>query len=180
MFSSWRWQLPILPGAWPSTLGVRELNFCVRDGNRWILSAIVTTMVYKVLSHVISWYPWGFSARTHLFSLHIRKLTTTYQISYAWLAFLLWNHSLFVIQDSYFFVFLNYCWDQALDLLVSVSYTSYNASTSDLSTLSSIRGLTLSMGYLILRSVSHLDAFSVYLLRTSLPCRATGVTTGAQ
>ena len=32
----------------PSTFGVRELNFCVRDGNRWILSAIVTTMVYKV------------------------------------------------------------------------------------------------------------------------------------
>ena len=30
----------------PSTLGVRELNFCVRYGNRWILSAIVTTMVY--------------------------------------------------------------------------------------------------------------------------------------
>ena len=31
----------------PSTFGVRELNFCVRDGNRWILSAIVTGMVYK-------------------------------------------------------------------------------------------------------------------------------------
>ena len=30
----------------PSTLGVRELNFCVRNGNRWILSAIVTAMVY--------------------------------------------------------------------------------------------------------------------------------------
>ena len=38
----------------PSTLGVRELNFCVRDGNRWILSAIVTGMVYKALSRVIS------------------------------------------------------------------------------------------------------------------------------
>ena len=30
----------------PSTLGVRELNFCVRNGNRWDLSAIVTAMVY--------------------------------------------------------------------------------------------------------------------------------------
>ena len=30
----------------PSTFGVRELNFCVRDGNRWILSAIATGMVY--------------------------------------------------------------------------------------------------------------------------------------
>ena len=33
-------------------------------------------------------------------------------------------------------------WDQALDLLVSVSCTHYCASTSDLSTLSSSRGLT--------------------------------------
>ena len=48
-FSVGRWQLPILPGSSPSTFGVRELNFCVRDGNRWILSAIVTTMVYKAL-----------------------------------------------------------------------------------------------------------------------------------
>ena len=32
--------------------------------------------------------------------------------------------------------------DQALDLLVSVSYTHYCASTSDLSTLLSARGLT--------------------------------------
>ena len=71
-------------------------------------------------------------------------------------------------------------WDQALDLLVSVSSTHYCAYTSDLSTLSSLRGLTLSVGYLILRSVSRLDAFSVYLLRTSLPCRAAGATTGAQ
>ena len=29
-----------------STIGVRELNFCVRYGNRWILSAIVTAIVY--------------------------------------------------------------------------------------------------------------------------------------
>ena len=28
-----------------STFGVRKLNFCVRNGNRWILSAIITTMV---------------------------------------------------------------------------------------------------------------------------------------
>ena len=40
----WRW--PILPSGRPlSTFGARELNFCVRYGNRWILSAIITTMV---------------------------------------------------------------------------------------------------------------------------------------
>ena len=38
----------------PSTLGERELNFCVRDGNRWILSSIVTAMVYYTLTGVIS------------------------------------------------------------------------------------------------------------------------------
>ena len=37
--------------------------------------------------------------------------------------------------------------------------------------------LTCVMGYLILRLVSHLDAFSIYPYRTSLLCYATGVTT---
>ena len=40
--------------------------------------------------------------------------------------------------------------------------------------------LPYDMGYLILRRVSRLDAFSVYLIRTSLSCRAAGATTGAQ
>ena len=39
--------------------------------------------------------------------------------------------------------------------------------------------LAYAMGYLILWRVSRLDAFSVYLFRTSLPSYATGVTTGA-
>ena len=38
----------------------------------------------------------------------------------------------------------------------------------------------LRVGDLILGSVSRLDAFSVYLIRTSLPCYAVGTTTGAQ
>ena len=39
------WQQPILPDGCPSsTFGAAELNFCVRNENRWILSAIVTTM----------------------------------------------------------------------------------------------------------------------------------------
>ena len=40
--------------------------------------------------------------------------------------------------------------------------------------------LPFGMGYLILKRVSRLDAFSVYLNRTPLLCRATGVTTDAQ
>ena len=36
-------QRPTFPGSFPpSIIGARELNFCVRDGNRCILSAIVT------------------------------------------------------------------------------------------------------------------------------------------
>ncbi len=39
-------QLPILAGGDPpTTFGVTELNFCVRDGNRCDLSAIVTTRI---------------------------------------------------------------------------------------------------------------------------------------
>ena len=34
---------PTLPGCFqPSTISVLRLNFCVRDGNRWIPQAIVT------------------------------------------------------------------------------------------------------------------------------------------
>ena len=40
--------LPIFPGSRPpSIVGANELNFCVRDGNRWTLIAINTN--YSVL-----------------------------------------------------------------------------------------------------------------------------------
>ena len=38
--------LPIFPGSHPpSIVGANELNFCVRDGNRWTLIAINTNYV---------------------------------------------------------------------------------------------------------------------------------------
>ena len=38
--------LPIFPGSHPpSIVGANELNFCVRDGNRWTLAAINTNFV---------------------------------------------------------------------------------------------------------------------------------------
>ena len=58
---------------------------------------------------------------------------------------------------------------QALTLLVTVSSVHYCTSTPALSTSSSSRGLTLAMGYLILRGASRLDAFSVYPFPTWLP-----------
>ena len=40
------WHLPIFPGRHqPSIFGTTELNFCVRDGNRWTLSAINTNLL---------------------------------------------------------------------------------------------------------------------------------------
>src|SRR5699024_5418167 len=59
---------------------------------------------------------------------------------------------------------------QALDRLVTVSSIHYCTSTSALSTSFSLRGLTLAMGYLILRWASRLDAFSVYPLPAWLLC----------
>ena len=44
--------LPIFPGSRPpSIVGANELNFCVRDGNRWTLIAINTNYsVQEVVS----------------------------------------------------------------------------------------------------------------------------------
>ena len=45
----WIRQRPTLPGRLqPSTIGAERLNFCVRDGNRWIPFAIVTGMPLRV------------------------------------------------------------------------------------------------------------------------------------
>ena len=42
--------LPIFPGSHPpSIVGAHELNFCVRDGNRWTLMAINTNLCGWVL-----------------------------------------------------------------------------------------------------------------------------------
>ena len=53
-----------------STFGVKELNFCVRNGNRWILFAIVTAMVIYT----------AFPQNTYIFSFNLfGRLTTTQQ-----------------------------------------------------------------------------------------------------
>ena len=40
--------LPIFPGSRPpSIVGANELNFCVRDGNRWTLIAINTNYLVR-------------------------------------------------------------------------------------------------------------------------------------
>ena len=126
-----------------------ELNFCVRYENRWDLIAIDTGIVERSTG----------GARLHIHNCIAESLLciTGFRLVV----------KLYLIE--------------ALGLLVSVSSTHYCAYTPDLSTLWSTRGLTqiALLGYLILRLVSRLDAFSVYPIRTSLPCCATGVTTDA-
>ena len=46
--------LPIFPGSHPpSIVGANELNFCVRDGNRWTLIAINTNSYGWGLPHLL-------------------------------------------------------------------------------------------------------------------------------
>ena len=43
--------LPIFPASHPASIvGASELNFCVRDGNRWTLTAINTNFFRKALT----------------------------------------------------------------------------------------------------------------------------------
>ena len=52
--------LPIFPGSHPpSIVGAYELNFCVRDGNRWTLIAINTNSYGWVLTHLLFKSPVG-------------------------------------------------------------------------------------------------------------------------
>ena len=47
--------LPIFPGSHPpSIVGVHELNFCVRDGNRWTLMAINTNLCRWLITIIMS------------------------------------------------------------------------------------------------------------------------------
>ena len=42
-------QRPTFPGSFPpSIISAKELNYCVRDGNRWILLAIVTGFLTRL------------------------------------------------------------------------------------------------------------------------------------
>ena len=44
LYAGRSWHRPIFPGSHPpSIVGTAELNFCVRDGNRWDLSVIYTS-----------------------------------------------------------------------------------------------------------------------------------------
>ena len=111
-----------------------RLNFCVRYGNRWIPQAIITGNLIQM------WYR---SLRFHSAALpHLQNRTgLTFESGHNLLRYF---HFRVVTMVG--------ALDQALDLLVSASYIRYRTSTADLSTSSSLRGLTnLCCGSLILQ-----------------------------
>ena len=112
-------QLPTLPSrSQLSTISVWRLNFCVRYGYRWCPPAIVTG---NFLAPAPS-------------KLHRSELTSKLHTLEA-----LFRSSQRFHSPLPRFLSLP---DQALDRLVSPSSTRYRASTDDLSTSSSLRGLT--------------------------------------
>ena len=145
-------QLPTLPSrSQLSTISVWRLNFCVRYGYRWCPPAIVTGN-----------FPSGRSPSllvrfASLSSLSLRVLSAwlapprtfkTAQVRVDQQTFTLLRLSLAFPRapsasaDSSLAPARSSSSDQALDRLVSPSSTPHSASTDDLSTSSSLRGLT--------------------------------------
>ncbi len=130
-------QLPIFPYRHQySIFGASELNFCVRYEYRWILTAIITAMVYIVsLNTGISIL---FSVESLLHRKYITFILSCQLIYHSALAKSSFRQGSISILPS-----ISSLRDQALDLLVSVSSIHYCTYTSDLSTSSSSRGLTI-------------------------------------
>ena len=156
---------PTLPGRFqPSTISVLRLNFCVRDGNRWIPQAIVTgnmglsrsfgLLRFRLRSRVPFCFASLFLApsKPHRFECSLpsdhdfrfHSLTFCLGLS-AFPSGLPFPVSLPVFPSGLAYwprLFQIILSDQALDRLVSPSSIHCCTSTDDLSTLSSSRGLT--------------------------------------
>ena len=164
---------PTLPGRFqPSTISVLRLNFCVRDGNRWIPQAIVTgkeqgsrPSLPRFLTPSVGFRLPDFLPALSLQASHPQNRTGRFRsapsdhdlaslLALTFFASLLSNHFHGPRSRSQFPVSafaspvpcslspVPFFQDQALDRLVSPSSIHYCTSTDDLSTLSSSRGLT--------------------------------------
>ena len=137
-------QLPTLPSrSQLSTISVWRLNFCVRYGYRWFPPAIVTgnflaslspsspSLSSLALSLSRSLRPSGFAQLPHASRASASLSPSTFKTAQV-LELTSLSNTLLSLSSP----------DQALDRLVSPSSTRYRASTDDLSTSSSLRGLT--------------------------------------
>ena len=142
----------ILPGrVQPSTFSTGELNFCVRDGNRWNLSVIATGNCGYLVASTFSFLPFRKrrveDPRTlttaHRMILQTVPISSQFSVSdllslacvccllrFLFLRFLL----CFAAFPLAILIFSFQALNEAFDRLVSSSYTPYSASTDDLST----------------------------------------------
>ena len=114
----------ILPGrVQPSTFSTGELNFCVRDGNRWNLSVIATGNCgyFVSLSRTLT--------TAHRMILQTVPISSQFSVS----DLLSLDFALLTLR-SVILIFSFQALNEAFDRLVSSSYTPYSASTDDLST----------------------------------------------
>ena len=142
----------ILPGrVQPSTFSTGELNFCVRDGNRWNLSVIATGNGSYFIASTFSFLP--FRKRrvedpctlttAHRMILQTVPISSQFSVSdllslacvccllrFLFLRFLL----CFAAFPLAILIFSFQALNEAFDRLVSSSCTPYSASTDDLST----------------------------------------------
>ena len=142
--------LPIFPASHPASIfGEHELNFCVRYGNRWTLMPINTNyklrkdkdLLLQVFVLALSIFPASHPASIVdeyelNFCVRDGNRWTLVPISTNYMGYTLKteHQSKFTrMRDTLEPAFLPIV-GQALGLLVSVSYTPYSASTSDLST----------------------------------------------
>ena len=114
----------ILPGrVQPSTFSTGELNFCVRDGNRWNLSVIATGNCgyFVSLSCTLT--------TAHRMILQTVPISSQFSVS----DLLSLDFALLSLRSA-ILIFSFQALNEAFDRLVSSSYTPYSASTDDLST----------------------------------------------
>ena len=133
----------ILPGrVQPSTFSTGELNFCVRDGNRWNLSVIATgNGSYFIASPFSSCFHFTYSRlkekgqRPRTLTTAHRMILQTVPISsqFSVSDLLSLDFALLMLRSA-ILIFSSQALNEAFDRLVSSSYTPYSASTDDLST----------------------------------------------
>ena len=69
------WRLPIFTGRFqPTIFGTTELNFCVRDGNRWTLSVINTNLFISLLFFTLGSFGDPCGTRTRVAAVRGRSL----------------------------------------------------------------------------------------------------------
>ena len=104
-----------------------------------------------------------------------RTLKTSYRFASARSSSFAWRFPLSLLSRR-----IRFFLDQALDRLVLTSFriTAFTPSTYQPCRLQGVLP-ACAVGYFFSRGASRLDAFSVYPVRTSLPCYAVGTTTVA-